>query len=91
MSTFMVVATFKPDTDMRDVFAVVEKELVQVEALRAAGRVGAIHISMARGTTFLEVFASDEDGARATVDTLPMSRWWDLDVYPTTPPAQPGA
>jgi hypothetical protein len=91
MSTFMVVATFKPDTDMRDVFAVVKEEVAQVEALRAAARVGAVHISMARGTTFLEAFASDEDDARATVATLPMSRWWDLDVYPTTPPAQSGA
>ena len=91
MDTFMVVATFKPGTDMRDVFAVVKEEQAQVEILRAEGRVGSIHISAARRTTFIEVFHSDERGARTVVESLPMSRWWDLDVYPTAPPAPSGA
>jgi hypothetical protein len=91
MHTFMVVATFKPETDMRDVFAVVNDELAQVEVLRAEARMGSIHISLARGTTFIEVFAPDEGSARATAEALPMARWWDLDVYPTAPPALPSA
>ncbi len=91
MDTYMVVATFKPDTDMRDVFAVVKDELAQVEVLRDEHRIGSIHISLARGTTFIEVFASDEGSARATAETLPMSKWWNIDIYPTTPPALPGA
>jgi hypothetical protein len=90
MDTYMVVATFKPNTDMRDVFAVVKDELAQVEVLRAEGRIGSIHISMTRGKTFIEIFASDEGSAEATVKTLPLSKWWDLDIYPTTP-ALPGA
>ena len=91
MDTFMVVATFKPGTDMRDVFAVVRDELAQAEVLRSQDRIGSIHISLARGTTFIETFASDERSARATAETLPMAKWWDLDVYQTTPPALPGA
>ena len=87
MDTFMVVAAFKPDTDMRDVLAVVKDDLAQVAVLRAEDRVGSIHISLARGTTFFEIFASDEGTAKATVETLPMSKWWDLDIYPITPPA----
>jgi hypothetical protein len=91
MGTYMVVATFKPDTDMGDVFAVVKDELDQVEVLRAEDRIGSIHISMVRGKTFIEIFAPDESSAEAIVKTLPMSKWWDLDIYPTTPPALPGA
>jgi hypothetical protein len=29
--------------------------------------------------------------AEPTVRTLPMAKWWDLDMYPITPPALLGA
>ena len=89
MDTFMVVATFKPDTDMTEVFAVVREEGAQVEVLKAAGRMGSGHISMPRRTVFLEIFAADEPSAADTVRTLPMSKWWDLDVYPCPAPTLP--
>lgn len=85
MNTFMVVARFRSDTDMAQVRSVVEAEWEQVRVLKSEGRLGALHISMARGTIFLEIFAPDEGAAEATARTLPMSRWWDLDVYPTPP------
>jgi muconolactone delta-isomerase len=89
-ATFMVMARFKPDTNMGDVFAVVAEEQAQVASLAAQGRMGAIHLSMPRQTVFLEVFAADEAEAVATVESLPMARWWTLDVYPATPPVAPG-
>lgn len=91
MDTFMVVATFKPDTDMSEVFAVVGEEVARVEILRSEGRMGSGHISMPRGTAFIEVLADGEDAAAETVKTLPMSKWWDLDVYPCPAPTLPGA
>jgi hypothetical protein len=91
MDTYMVVATFKPGTDQREVYAVARDEIAQVEVLRAEGRIGSIHISMARGKVFIEAFAPDESSAELTVRTLPMAKWWDLDIYRTPQPAIPGA
>jgi len=89
MTTYMVLCTFKPGTAMDEVFAVVGEEQAQVKELEDEGRLGAIHLSLERGTVFLEVFADDAEGAEETVRTLPMSAWWDLDVYPTGAPVLP--
>lgn len=90
MNTYMVVATFKPNTDMNEVFAVVGAERAQVAVLKSTGQLGALHISLARDTIFLEIFAPDESQAVAIVTSLPMSRWWNLDLYPTPEPTLPG-
>ena len=89
MYTYIVVATFKPGTDMREVSAVVPEEIAQVERLRQAQRMGAVHVASERGTVFIEVFADDNAAAVATVNTLPLARWFNLDVYPTSAPAGP--
>jgi pyridoxamine 5'-phosphate oxidase family protein len=86
LPTFMVVATFKPDTDMGEVMTVVVEERAQVDVLKREGRMGSGHISQPRGTVFLEIFAANEANAASTVKTLPMSKWWDLDVYPCPAP-----
>ncbi len=91
METFMVVCTFKEGTDMADVFAVVAEEQAKVAALAAEGRLGSIHLSLARGTVFIETFAADTDGASATVLSLPMAKWWNIDVFPVGAPSLPGA
>ena len=91
MMTHVVMCTFKPGTVMSDVFAVVEEERAHVAALAAEGRIGSVHLSPERGTVFLEIFADDADAARATAETLPMARWWDLDVFPVAAPAKPEA
>ena len=91
MAAFMVVATFKEGTVMDEVFAVVAEEQAQVAALAADGRLGTVQLSLARGTVFIETFADDADAAKATVETLPMAKWWDLDVFPLAPPVVPGA
>ncbi len=89
MNTYMVVATFKPNTNMNEVWAVVAEERAQVTLLKNAGQLGSLHISLVRGTIFLEIFASDESQSVAIVNTLPISRWWNLDVYPTPEPTLP--
>ena len=86
MEPFMAICTFKEGTAMEDVFAVVAEEQAQVKILETQGRIGSIHLSLARGTVFIEIFADHEGGAVATVHTLPMSKWWDIDVYPLAAP-----
>ena len=89
MNPFIVMAQFVPGTDMQEVYAVAPQEKAQVLALRGEGRIGAVHISAPRGTVFIETFAEDEDAARATIETLPMARWWSLDCFPVTMPTIP--
>ncbi len=91
MNTYIVVATFKPNSNMQEVFAVVNEERAQVVVLRSAGQLGFVHLSLARNTVFLEILAPDETQARAVVNSLPMSRWWDIDLYPTVEPTLLGA
>ena len=86
MQTFMVVATFSPQDDLPKMNAVVAEEVAQVRALTAEGRLGAVHISPTHGRVFLEVHANDETEARATVESLPMAKWWAIDAYPTMGP-----
>jgi hypothetical protein len=82
MNRFLVQATFKADTNMAEVFATVADEQAHVEALRTAERLGALFVSLPRQTVFLETFAANEGDALATIGELPLSRFWNLDVYP---------
>ena len=85
--TFIVIARFRAGTDMREVFAVAQEEQARVAVLTAEGSLGAIHLSLERQTVFLETVADSVDGATAVIQSLPMAKWWDLDVYPTSLPA----
>ena len=91
MEKFMVLCAFKEGTVMAEVFAVVAEEQAHVAALQGEGRVGPIHLSLARGAVFIETFAETATDADATVRTLPMAKWWNIDVYPIAAPALPGA
>jgi muconolactone delta-isomerase len=82
MSDFMVVSTFKPDTNMAEVMAVVEEEKAMVKVLQNAGRLGQIFLAVPRGKVFIEAFSDDAQAAEASVRELPMAQWWDLEVYP---------
>jgi muconolactone delta-isomerase len=87
MDGFMVVATFRQGVDMAEVMAVVAEEQARVAELRREGSLGAVHLATAaRGTVFLEVFAGSAEEAQATVASLPMAAWWDIDVFPLNPP-----
>lgn len=88
MKPHMVIATFRPNTPMNEVMQVVGDEQLRVAELQDEGKIGAVYLATAeRQTVFLEVFAADEPEARATAQSLPMARWWDLDVFTLNPPA----
>ncbi len=92
MEKFMVVCTFKQGTEMSDVYAVVPEEQAKATELQAAGKIGAIHLAtLSRGTVFIETYAATLEDATATVQSLPMATWWDLDVFPLSAPGKPGA
>ena len=86
MATFIAVASFSPEPDLPLMTAVIAEEVMQVRALTEEGRLKAVHVSPMRGRVFLEVIAESEDEARATVESLPMAQWWEIDVYPTMAP-----
>ena len=81
MREFMVISTFKPGTDMSDVMKVVEEEKLKVKELQAAGRMGQIFLAVPQGKVFINLDADDEVAAEAAVKELPMSAWWDLEVF----------
>ena len=88
----MVVCTFKPGTEMSDVYSVVAEEQAKAAELQAAGKIGAIHLAtISRGTVFIETFAENLEEATATIQSLPMAVWWDIDVFPLSAPGKPGA
>ncbi|WP_326952830.1 muconolactone Delta-isomerase family protein [Amycolatopsis sp. NBC_01286] len=84
--TFMVVGVLRDDTDLAEFAALRNDEEKQLELLRSAGRIGAHYVSPARRATFVEVIADDEKQVAETLATLPFARFFDADVYPTTPP-----
>ncbi len=84
--TFMVFATLRDDTDLTEFAALREDEQKQLAVLRSEGRIGAHYVSPARRATFIEVIAADEAQVAETLATLPFARFFDADVYPTTPP-----
>lgn len=86
MNKFMVVCTFRPDMVWDEVTAMVPEEIAAVKVLEAEGVLSAVRVSVARDKVFLEVSAEDAAGAKATVQRLPMSKWWDLDPYEIAAP-----
>jgi muconolactone delta-isomerase len=87
METYMVVCTFATGTDMNEVMSVVAEEQAKVQELKDLGHIGALYLATRdRGTVFLEIFAADIESARIVVMSLPMSRWWDVDIYPLNEP-----
>jgi muconolactone delta-isomerase len=92
MEKFMVVCTFKQGTEMSDVYAVVAEEQAKAAELQAAGKIGAIHLAtISRKTVFIETFGATLEDAAATIQSLPMAIWWDIDVFPLSAPGKPGA
>ena len=86
MGTFIAMASFSPETDLPQMQTVIAEEVAQVEELRSEGSLGAVHVSAAKGRVFIEVIADDEDSARATIEMLPMAKWWVIEIFPTQGP-----
>lgn len=88
MKSFMVMATFRPGTNMDDVLLHVGEERARVAELQSEGKLAAVYLANTeRQAVFLVVNADTVEDATSTVATLPMSAWWDLDVFPLNAPA----
>ena len=91
METFIAMASFSPETDLPEMREVIAEEIERVEELRAEGRLGAVHVSAARGRVFIEVNADEEASAKATIESLPMAKWWSIEIFPTQGPPPPAS
>ena len=66
----------------------VAEEQARMSELQAEGRINGLYLATAgRQTVFMESLGEDIDDVVAMVKTLPMAKWWDLDVFPLNPPA----
>lgn len=83
----MVVATFKEDVTSEDIRALIPAEQLQATALVEKGLLGFIKVSMPKRTVFLETFGEDDASVISTIQSLPFSAIWNIEIFPTTPPA----
>ena len=87
MNSYVVVATFKEGITPEDIRALIPAEQAQAKDLIEHGLLGFIKVAMPKRTVFLEAFAEDDAGVLATIESLPLSKIWNIEVFPTTPPA----
>ena len=83
----MVVATFKEDVTPEDIRALIPTEQVQAKLLEEQGLLGSIKVAMPKRTVFLEAFGQDDQSVLETIPSLPLAALWEIEVFPTTPPA----
>ena len=83
----MVVATFKEGVTPEDIRALIPAEQAQAKVLVENGRLGFIKVAMPKRTVFLEAFGEDEARVTETIKSLPFSAIWNVEIFPTTPPA----
>ena len=89
MQTFMIVAKFKVDITMEQIQALIPAEQARAKELEASGAITSIKISMPKRTVFIEATGVDEKSVMECIYSLPMAAIWDIDAFPTTPPAGP--
>lgn len=83
----MVVATFKEGVTPEDIRALIPAEQAQAKLLEEQGLLGSIKVAMPKRTVFLESFGEDDASVLETIQSLPLAAMWDIEVFPTTPPA----
>ena len=83
----MVVATFKEDVTSEDIRALIPTEQLQAKVLVEQGLLGSIKVAMPKRTVFLEAFGEDDGRVLSTIQSLPFSAIWNIEIFPTTPPA----
>lgn len=83
----MVIARFKEGVTPEQIRELIPAEQAQAKLLTEQGLLGAIKVAMPKRTVFLEAFAAHEDGALATIESLPLAVLWDIELFETTPPA----
>jgi hypothetical protein len=87
MNSYMVVATFKEGVTQEEIRALIPVEQAQAKVLEEQGLLGFIKVAMPKRTVFLEAFGEDDASVLSTIRSLPFFAIWDIEVFPTTPPA----
>ncbi len=87
MNSYMVVATFKDGVTPEDIRALIPAEQAQAKTLVEQGVLGFIKVAMPKRTVFLEAFGEDDKSVISTIQALPFAAIWNIEVFPTTPPA----
>ena len=87
MNSYMVVATFKDGVTPDDIRALIPAEQAQAKLLEEQGLLGSIKVAMSKRTVFLEAFGQDDQSILETIHSLPLAALWDIEIFPTTPPA----
>ena len=90
MNSYMVVATFKEGVTQEEIRALIPAEQAQAKVLEEQGLLGFIKVAMPKRTVFLEAFGEDDASVLSTIRSLPFFAIWDIEVFPTTPPAGTG-
>ena len=83
----MVVATFKEGVTQEEIRALIPAEQVQAKLLEEQGLLGSIKVAMPKRTVFLEAFGQDDQSDLETIHSLPLAALWDIELFPTSPPA----
>ena len=87
MNSYMVVATFKNDLTPEEIRLLIPAEQLQAKVLQEQGVLGFIKVAMPKRTVFLEVFGENDESVLSTISSLPFFTIWNVEVFPTTPPA----
>ena len=87
MNSYMVVATFKEGVTQEQIRALIPAEQVQAKLLEEQGLLGSIKVAMPKRTVFLEAFGESDESVLSTISSLPFFKIWDIEIFPTTPPA----
>jgi len=62
-------------------------EQAQAKVLEQRDLLGFIKVAMPKRTVFIEAFGEDDASVVSTIQSLPFSAIWNIEVFPTTPPA----
>ena len=87
MNSYMVVATFKDGVTPEDIRALIPAEQAQAKVLEEQGVLGFIKVAMPKRTVFLEAFGENDESVLTAISSLPFFTIWDIEIFPTTPPA----
>ena len=87
MNSYMVVATFKDGVTPEEIRALIPAEQAQAKILEERGLLGFIKVAMPKRTVFLEAFGEDDAAVLAAIQSLPFFAIWNIELFPTTPPA----
>lgn len=87
MKTYMVVARFKSGVTPEEIKSMIPDEQARAKALENEGAIGGIKVAMPKRHVFIEAFAENESQALRNIESLPMAKLWEIEIYETTPPA----